>query len=101
MLPGLSGLEVCRELRAGDRTRHIPILMLTAKAEETDQVVGFSHGRRRLRDQAVQRQGAAAAHQGAAPPRRRSRAGGDVIELRASAHRRAATEVTVDGETWS
>src|SRR5713101_6095368 len=44
MLPILNGLEVCRELRAGERTRHIPILMLTAKAEETDQVVGFSLG---------------------------------------------------------
>src|SRR6266850_3491720 len=44
MLPGLDGLEVCRELRAGERTRHVPILMLTAKAEETDQVVGFSMG---------------------------------------------------------
>jgi two-component system phosphate regulon response regulator PhoB len=44
MLPTMDGLEVCRELRAGERTRHIPILMLTAKAEETDQVVGFSMG---------------------------------------------------------
>src|SRR5207249_834343 len=44
MLPGLGGLEVCRELRAGERTRHVPILMLTAKAEETDQIVGFSMG---------------------------------------------------------
>lgn len=44
MLPVLSGLEVCRELRAGEQTRAIPILMLTAKAEETDQVVGFSLG---------------------------------------------------------
>src|SRR5258708_10588004 len=44
MLPTLGGLHVCRELRAGDRTRQIPILMLTAKAEETDQVVGFSMG---------------------------------------------------------
>src|SRR5436309_13770941 len=44
MLPKLDGLEVCRELRAGERTRHVPILMLTAKAEETDQVVGFSLG---------------------------------------------------------
>src|SRR6266487_3094163 len=43
-LPILNGLEVCRELRAGERTRHIPIVMLTAKAEETDQVVGFSLG---------------------------------------------------------
>jgi two-component system phosphate regulon response regulator PhoB len=44
MLPTLNGLEVCRELRASSRTRDIPILMLTAKAEETDQVVGFSLG---------------------------------------------------------
>jgi len=44
MLPVLNGLEVCRELRGGERTREIPILMLTAKAEETDQVVGFSLG---------------------------------------------------------
>jgi two-component system phosphate regulon response regulator PhoB len=44
MLPGMNGLEVCRQLRAGERTRAIPILMLTAKAEETDQVVGFSLG---------------------------------------------------------
>src|SRR5271165_1632287 len=44
MLPVMSGLEVCRELRAGERTRDIPIVMLTAKTEETDQVVGFSLG---------------------------------------------------------
>jgi two-component system phosphate regulon response regulator PhoB len=44
MLPGLNGLDVCRELRAGDRTRDIPIIMITAKTEETDQVVGYSLG---------------------------------------------------------
>ncbi len=44
MLPGLDGLSVCRELRAGERTRDIPIIMTTAKAEETDQLVGFSMG---------------------------------------------------------
>ena len=44
MLPVRNGLEVCRELRSGDRTRTLPIIMLTAKAEETDQVVGFSLG---------------------------------------------------------
>jgi two-component system, OmpR family, phosphate regulon response regulator PhoB len=44
MLPGLNGLEVCREVRSGERTRHIPIIMMTARAEETDQVVGFSMG---------------------------------------------------------
>jgi two-component system, OmpR family, phosphate regulon response regulator PhoB len=44
MLPVLNGLEVCRELKAGERTRSILVVMLTAKAEETDQVVGFSLG---------------------------------------------------------
>src|SRR5260370_5212832 len=44
MLPGMNGIEVCREVRAGERTREIPIIMLTARAEETDQVVGFSMG---------------------------------------------------------
>ena len=44
MLPTMDGLDVCRQLRANERTRKVPILMLTAKAEETDQVVGFSMG---------------------------------------------------------
>src|SRR5438477_4233597 len=44
MLPGMDGLEVCRQLRAGKQTSKIPILMLTAKGEEMDQVVGFSVG---------------------------------------------------------
>src|SRR4051812_40192932 len=44
MLPNMDGLEVCREIRAGERTRNVPILMLTAKAEETDQVIGFRMG---------------------------------------------------------
>src|SRR5215470_13639924 len=44
MLPGMNGLDVCRELRAGERTREIPIIMMTAKTEETDQVVGYSLG---------------------------------------------------------
>ena len=44
MLPGMGGLEVCRELRAGEKTKHIPIIMITARAEETDQVEGFAKG---------------------------------------------------------
>lgn len=44
MLPGLSGFEVCRELRGGERTRDVPIIIISAKSEETDQVVGFSLG---------------------------------------------------------
>jgi len=44
MLPVRPGLEVCRELRNGARTREIPIVMVTAKAEETDELVGFAVG---------------------------------------------------------
>lgn len=44
MLPNKSGLDVCRELRIGLRTREIPIIMVTAKAEETDELVGFATG---------------------------------------------------------
>jgi two-component system, OmpR family, phosphate regulon response regulator PhoB len=44
MLPGMGGLDICRELRASAKTAAIPILMLTAKAEETDQVIGFAMG---------------------------------------------------------
>jgi two-component system phosphate regulon response regulator PhoB len=44
MLPSIGGLEICRELRAAPVTASIPVLMLTAKTEETDQVVGFAVG---------------------------------------------------------
>jgi two-component system phosphate regulon response regulator PhoB len=44
MLPVKPGMEVCRELRQGSRTREIPIVMVTAKAEESDQLVGFAMG---------------------------------------------------------
>jgi two-component system phosphate regulon response regulator PhoB len=44
MLPLKPGLEVCRELRVGPRTRDIPIIMVTAKSEESDQLVGFATG---------------------------------------------------------
>jgi two-component system KDP operon response regulator KdpE len=44
MLPVKPGLEVCRELRAAPRTRSLPIVMLTAKAEETDELIGLTLG---------------------------------------------------------
>ena len=44
MLPVLDGLSVCKNLRADSATRDIPVLMLTAKGEETDQLVGFALG---------------------------------------------------------
>ena len=44
MLPKMSGLEVCRILKTDVATSHIPILMLTAKAEEVDRIVGLEFG---------------------------------------------------------
>lgn len=44
MLPSMEGTEVCKILKSGDATRHIPIIMLTAKGEEVDRVVGFELG---------------------------------------------------------
>lgn len=44
MLPGMDGLTICRQLRSDARTKNIRILMLTAKSEEVDEVVGFSMG---------------------------------------------------------
>ncbi|MCK6478765.1 MAG: response regulator [Planctomycetaceae bacterium] len=44
MLPGIDGLEVCRRLRTDPRTSSVPIVMLTAKGEETDAVIGLAQG---------------------------------------------------------
>lgn len=44
MLPGKSGVQFARELRANERTRSLPILMLTAKSEENDKVLGLDSG---------------------------------------------------------
>ncbi|MGE5195659.1 MAG: response regulator [Deltaproteobacteria bacterium] len=44
MLPVVEGLEVCRILKSGARTRDIPLLMLTARSEEVDEIVGFQMG---------------------------------------------------------
>jgi DNA-binding response OmpR family regulator len=44
MLPGLSGLEVCRALRADKTTAAIPIIMVTARAEESDRIIGLEIG---------------------------------------------------------
>ena len=43
-LPDVDGLTICRELRRNDATRHVPILMLTARAEERDKLLGFDLG---------------------------------------------------------
>src|SRR5437867_13260567 len=44
MLPGLGGLEICRQMRRHDRFAEIPVMMLTARTEEADRVVGLELG---------------------------------------------------------
>ena len=44
MLPDISGTEICRRLRANPETAELPIIMLTARADEVDRVVGFEVG---------------------------------------------------------
>src|SRR5512139_1778221 len=44
MLPGIMGTEICKILKKNEKTSAIPIIMLTAKGEEIDRVVGFEVG---------------------------------------------------------
>src|SRR6266571_326076 len=44
MLPGLSGIELCRRLRARPETKQLPIIMLTARGEESERVRGLATG---------------------------------------------------------
>ena len=44
MLPGMLGTDVCKSIRKSEKTSHIPVMMLTARGEEIDKVVGFEVG---------------------------------------------------------
>src|SRR4051812_29710095 len=44
MLPDVDGIEVCRTLRQRENSRRIPVVMLTARSEEIDRVIGFELG---------------------------------------------------------
>jgi two-component system alkaline phosphatase synthesis response regulator PhoP len=44
MLPGIDGLEVCKQIKSSNEARQIPIIMLTAKGEESDVVIGLELG---------------------------------------------------------
>ena len=44
MLPDLPGTEICKQLKSSPRTRHVPVVMLTARGEEIDRVLGFELG---------------------------------------------------------
>lgn len=44
MLPGMDGLEICKSLKRNEKTENIPVVMLTAKGEEVDRIVGLELG---------------------------------------------------------
>jgi DNA-binding response OmpR family regulator len=44
MLPGMDGFEICRTLKQHDKLRHLPVVILTARGEETDRIVGLELG---------------------------------------------------------
>src|SRR6056297_3029931 len=44
MLPGKDGMQICRELKQSDQTRNIPVVMMTARGEESDIVAGLELG---------------------------------------------------------
>lgn len=44
MLPSIDGLQICRQLKSDARTRTVPVMMLTARSAETDEIVGFNMG---------------------------------------------------------
>ncbi len=44
MLPDISGTEICRQLRMSERTRSLPVMMVSARSDEIDRVVGFEIG---------------------------------------------------------
>lgn len=44
MLPGIDGLQICRQLKSDARTKTVPVMMLTARSAETDEIVGFNMG---------------------------------------------------------
>lgn len=44
MLPGKDGIEICQSLKRNPKTRHIPVLMVTARGEESDRITGFETG---------------------------------------------------------
>ena len=44
MLPGMDGIEICRTMKKSENWSHIPVIMLTARADETDKVLGLEMG---------------------------------------------------------
>jgi two-component system phosphate regulon response regulator PhoB len=77
MLPGQSGLSLARRLRADSRTRELPIIFLTARAEELDKVAGLEVGADDYITKPFSTKGAGRAHPRAAPPQKAAPRAGD------------------------
>jgi DNA-binding response OmpR family regulator len=95
MLPGLDGLEVCRRIRAAPEWAALPVLMLTARGEDVDKIVGLELGAddylaKPFNPRELLARIRAVLRRGAAVPRARFVAGGLVIDY-------DAREVAVDG----
>jgi two-component system phosphate regulon response regulator PhoB len=98
MLPGMSGYDVLEQLRGSEGTREVPVLMLTARREESDRIRGLSLGaddyltKPFSPQELVLRVGAILRRVSAAPPRT-----GDVLAIAPLQIDRAAHRVSVDG----
>jgi DNA-binding response OmpR family regulator len=95
MLPGVDGLEVCRRIRAAPEWAALPVLMLTARGEDVDKIVGLELGAddylaKPFNPRELLARIRAVLRRGAAVPRARFVAGGLVIDY-------DAREITVDG----
>jgi two-component system phosphate regulon response regulator PhoB len=99
MLPGLSGIEVCRRLKGDPATAAIPVIMLTAKGEEEDVVAGFDAGAddyvtKPFRPKILLARVKAVLRRGAARPVRAN----EILELGEIALHPGRHEVTVAGQ---
>jgi DNA-binding response OmpR family regulator len=95
MLPGVDGLEVCRRIRAAPEWAALPVLMLTARGEDVDKIVGLELGAddylaKPFNPRELLARIRAVLRRGAAVPRARFVAGGLVLDY-------DAREVTMDG----
>ena len=98
MLPGVSGIELCRRLRMRAETERLPIIMLTARGEESDRVRGLSTGADDYLVKPFSTAGVHGAREGAAAPRQARSAVracckvGDIVLDRDAAPRHAQDE---------
>ena len=67
MLPGMSGIEICKQIRYDHSLRNLPVIMLTARGEELDKIKGVQCRRGRLYDKTVFRPRTDRPHQSFAP----------------------------------